>query len=308
MTGEATHCWIMVLDIENFSTRPDPVQRSLRGTMYEVLEAALARAGVELGDISFEDRGDGVLMIVSGAVAPAALVGPFVRELDEELVQCARMFSRAYAMRFRLALHQGLVTKDPQGWSGDAVNTACRLVDAGPLREVLSAAESSRMVFVVSDEIYRGLVRHAHRGIDPAAYLRMPFAAKHGLTIESWVTVPGLPAPPGLTATAPPAGARRGGRSAQAQPPGQSGRARGSGREQRDRSGGSGGQPHSSGPGEAREAREVQDVQDVPEAQAAPPSSPAPPTVSFTAGVVHGDQVAGNKTVSYGTSRPERRP
>ncbi|WP_328910661.1 hypothetical protein OG230_14720 [Streptomyces sp. NBC_00234] len=273
----------MVLDIENFSTRPDPVQRSLRGTMYEVLEAALTRAGVELGAISFEDRGDGVLMIVSGAVAPAALVGAFVRELDEELVQCARMFSRAYAMRFRLALHQGLVTRDPQGWSGDAVNMACRLVDAGPLREVLSAAESSRMVFVVSDEIYRGLVRHAHRGIDPAAYLRMPFAAKHGLAIESWVTVPGLPAPPGLPAT-PPAAGRRGGRAAQGSP---SARAQGGGREQRDRG----------GPAPAPAPQE---------AQAAPPAGPVPPSVSFTAGVVHGDQVAGNKTVSYGTSRPER--
>lgn len=289
MTGEATHCWIMVLDIENFSTRPDPVQRSLRGTMYEVLEAALTRAGVELEDIAFEDRGDGVLMIVSGAVAPVALVGPFVRELDEELVRCARMFSRAYAMRFRLALHQGLVTPDPQGWSGDAVNMACRLVDADPLREVLSAAESSRMAFVVSDEIYRGLVRHAHRGIDPAAYLRMPFAAKHGLTIESWVTVPGLPAPPVPAVGGPKAGTRGGARSAQGAPPR---RARASGRDL-----------PAPRPGEAGGAGEEGEAQGAP---GPVPSGPVPPSVSFTAGVVHGDQVAGDKTVTYGTSRPER--
>ncbi|MEE1789217.1 hypothetical protein PUR28_00115, partial [Streptomyces sp. BE308] len=41
----------------------------------------------------------------------------------------ARVFSEEHALRCRLALHQGLVTEDPQGWSGDAVNTACRLVD-----------------------------------------------------------------------------------------------------------------------------------------------------------------------------------
>ncbi|WP_326677841.1 hypothetical protein [Streptomyces sp. NBC_01237] len=253
----------MVLDIESFSTRSDPVQRSLRGAMYQALETALKRSGVPTADISFEDRGDGVLMIVSGAVPPAGLVGPFVRELDEELTEYARVFSEEHALRCRLALHQGLVTEDPQGWSGDAVNTACRLVDAGPLREVLTAAASARMVFVVSDEIYRGLVRHAHRGIDPAAYLPMPFADKHGRTIESWVTVPGLPAPPGLSAR-PAAGPER--RATAGLPP---------------------------------EHRP-------PVPRAVDAGAPAP-TVSVVAGVVHGDQFTGNKTVTYGTTSPERR-
>ncbi|MFE9821976.1 hypothetical protein ACFYSH_07335 [Streptomyces sp. NPDC005791] len=203
MSGEATHCWIVVLDIENFSSRSDPIQRSLRAGMYEVLRAALLTAGLSDDDVVTEDRGDGVLMIVSATVSPIVLAGPFVRALDEELRQKADVYSLAHAMRFRVAMHQGLAARDGEGWSGDAVNTACRLVDAGPLREVLAAASSSRMVFVVSDEIYRAVVRHGHRSVDPAAYLPMPFRTKHGELIESWVTVPGSPAPPGLPAASP---------------------------------------------------------------------------------------------------------
>ncbi|MFH8621377.1 hypothetical protein ACH4A8_05630 [Streptomyces vietnamensis] len=203
MAGDATHCSVVVLDIENFSSRPDPIQRSLRTGMYEVLREALLRAGLPAEEIVVEDRGDGVIMIVPATVSPIALAGPFVRALDDELQQKAVVYSPAHAMRFRVALHQGLVARDGQGWSGDAVNTACRLVDAGPLRGVLAAAASSRMVFVVSDEIYRAVVRHGHRSIDPAAYLPMPFRTKHGELIESWVTVPGSPAPPGLPATTP---------------------------------------------------------------------------------------------------------
>ncbi|MBT2366851.1 hypothetical protein J7E88_16415 [Streptomyces sp. ISL-10] len=203
MPGEATHCWVVVLDIENFSSRPDPIQRSLRAGMYEVLGEALARAGLPAERISTEDRGDGVLMIVPATVSPIDLAGPFIRALDDELRQKAVVYSPAHAMRFRVALHQGLAARDGRGWSGDAVNTACRLVDAAPLRDVLAAAVSARMVFVVSEEIHRAVVRHGHRSIDPAAYLPMPFTTKHGEVIESWVTVPGHPAPPGLPPAEP---------------------------------------------------------------------------------------------------------
>ncbi|MER5890040.1 hypothetical protein ABT160_39975 [Streptomyces sp. NPDC001941] len=230
MADEATHCWVMVLDIEDFSSRTDPVQRSLRTAMYDVLREALERAGLAGERIDVEDRGDGVLMIVPGTVPPVDLAGKFVRALDDELRQKAVVFSAEHAMRFRVALHQGLASRDGRGWSGDAVNTACRLVDAPPLRQVLVAADGARMVFVVSAEIHRAVVRHGHRAVDPAAYLPMPFTTKHGETIDSWVTVPGYPAPPGLGPAAGPraAGPGPGGAApaptgAAAPPPGRGG-------------------------------------------------------------------------------------
>lgn len=200
MGEEATHHWIVVLDVENFSSRRDPVQRRVRAAMYRALTGALERAGVAAADTVSEDRGDGVLMLVASSVSPVLLAGPLVRELDEALGEYAQEANEDHALRLRVALHQGLATRDEHGWSGDAVNTACRLVDAQPLREVLSAALSARLVLAVSDEVHRGVVRHGHRGIDPAAYLRCDFATKHGETITSWITVPGYPAPPGLPA------------------------------------------------------------------------------------------------------------
>ncbi|MCN9241987.1 hypothetical protein NGF19_14500 [Streptomyces sp. RY43-2] len=198
MAGEATHHWIMVLDVENFSSRRDPVQRRVRAAMYRALSGAMERAGLAAADTVTEDRGDGVLMLVSPAVPPVLLAGPFVTELDTELGVHAEQSNEEHALRLRLALHQGLAAPDEHGWSGDAVNTACRLVDAQPLRDVLSAAPSARMVFAVSDEVYRGVIGHGHRGIDPAAYLPCAFTTKHGERIDSWITVPGRPAPPGL--------------------------------------------------------------------------------------------------------------
>ncbi|CAL9446515.1 hypothetical protein SUDANB58_02360 [Streptomyces sp. enrichment culture] len=208
MADEATHRWIMALDVENFSKRRDPVQRRVRAAMYRVLSAAMERAGLAAADRVSEDRGDGALLLVEPTVSPLLIAGPFVRELNLELGEYAQESNPEHAVRLRLALHQGLVARDEHGWSGDAVNTTFRLVDAQPLRETLAAAPSARMVFAVSDEVHRAVIRHGHRGIDPAAYLPCDFTTKHGETINSWITVPGYPAPPGLptpaTATAPP--------------------------------------------------------------------------------------------------------
>ncbi|MFB7915271.1 hypothetical protein [Streptomyces sp. NPDC056061] len=273
MSGDSAHCWIVVLDIENFSSRPDPIQRSLRSGMYEVLREALVRAGLPVDDIVTEDRGDGVLMIVPATVSPIVLAGSFVHALDDELKQKAMVYGPAHAMRFRVALHQGLAARDGEGWSGDAVNTACRLVDAGPLREVLAAAASSRMVFVVSGEIHRAVVRHGHRSIDPAAYLPMPFRTKHGELIESWVTVPGSPAPLGLPAVAPDG-------------PEEAGPARNDGP-------GAGASPAAAPDGRGAAAGD-------------PGNRPPPNGSGISVGTVNGDVFQGDKTVNVHTNGPIR--
>ncbi|MFD8279552.1 hypothetical protein ACFV47_10180 [Streptomyces solisilvae] len=178
------------------------MQRRVRAAMYRVLGGAMERAGLAVTDTVSEDRGDGVLMLIRSSVSPVVIAGPFVRELDEGLGEYAQEVNEDHTVRLRMALHQGMATDDEHGWSGNAVNTTCRIVDAQPLRDVLASAPSARMAFAVSDEVHRAVIRHGHRGIDAAAYLPFDLTTKHGETISTWITVPGYPAPPGLPAPA----------------------------------------------------------------------------------------------------------
>ncbi|MFD0259964.1 hypothetical protein ACFXKJ_28130 [Kitasatospora indigofera] len=269
MPMAAVHHWIVVLDIESFSARSDPLQRSLRAAMYDVLHAAVEQAGIPGDALSTEDRGDGVLILFQAQVPPVQLAGALVRALDDCLREKAAVFSEAHAMRFRVALHQGLVSRDARGWSGDAVNTAFRLVDAAPLRDVLSAAGRARLAFIASDEVYRAVIRHDHRTVDPAAYLPVTFEAKHGVEITGWVTVPGYPSPPGLApgAGAPGTGTPRSGTYAAGAP----------------------GAPSPAGGGPA-----------------APAERQGRPNVVFHIGEVHGDPVAGDKHVHHHSGGPVR--
>lgn len=268
MTSEALHHWILVLDMERYSTRPDPVQRSLRAAMYDVFTTAFGQAGLNGHGVVTEDRGDGVLVLVPPTVPPVRLAGPFVRALDEGLREKAAYFGPGHALRLRLAMHQGLAAHDEYGWSGDAVNTASRLVDAQPLRDVLHAAELGHMAFAVSASVYEGVVRHGHRGVDPAAYAPLSFRTKHGERIDAWVTVPGYSAPP-----VPPAGPEPG---TQPEP-------------------GTGADAGTVTAAEARDGR--QGPETTGPAEAAPPPAPASSGPVFHIGVAHGDVVGRDKNV-----------
>ncbi|SBT46199.1 nucleotidyl cyclase domain-containing protein [Micromonospora auratinigra] len=189
---------ILVVDIEGFGKRSNPVQSSLRDSMYEVVRHAFADAHLNWADVHPQDRGDGILMLLPAATSVVALAGELVRALDAGLREKAKIYTAAHAMRFRVALHQGLCQRDANGWVGEAINTASRLVDAQVLRDALAAAPTAVLAFAVSDEIYRGVVRHDYRFVDSSTFGPAVLNVKELRQERIWIQVPGYPYPPGL--------------------------------------------------------------------------------------------------------------
>ncbi|MFI9154878.1 hypothetical protein [Streptomyces sp. NPDC053367] len=192
--------WIVLLDIEDFSLRPETAQATLHEELYHVVEFALGRAGLDFAACAVQDRGDGMLLLVPIGTSPTRLLRELMRGLEDALVEHRGKYNDEHRMRLRVGLHQGLVIRRGERWTGNAVNDLARLVDAGPVKQVLARAGRAHLVLVVSDEIHRSVVRGRYPGIDPAAYLPADFVTKHGEPRRGWVTVPGYPAPPGLPA------------------------------------------------------------------------------------------------------------
>ncbi|QMU74573.1 hypothetical protein GXW83_01000 [Streptacidiphilus sp. PB12-B1b] len=267
MAIDALHRWIMVLDVEGFSTRLDPPQGMLREEMYRVLDESQAEAGLAAGDLDVEDRGDGALLVARPDLPPRLLAGRFVRALHDVLLERSQGTDSGYGLRLRLSMHQGLASPDPRGWSGDAVNMAFRLVDCEPLRTALRSAVGSPLVFAVSDTVFHDVIRHGYRSIDPAGYLPADIEIKHGVRTRAWITVPGLPAPPGLGRTTARAGAAQG---------------------------------ESPAPGRDRDPRAVSE----PASASAPRTQGFARSTVFHIGTVEGDAVGGDKYVGL---EPPRR-
>jgi hypothetical protein len=193
-----THYWIAVLDLEDFSSRPDPIQVSLHEAMFRLVRTAVGDANLDWDTIGIKDEGDGLILFFPADVSPVRVAGDVVDRLGAVLAEAAAMYSEEHRMRFRLALHHGLATPEGTGWPGDATNVACRLVDVDLLRTVLSASPRAHLAVIASDDFYRSVIRPGHRSIDPATYAPVVVDLKKAPCTKAWVRVPGYPTPNGL--------------------------------------------------------------------------------------------------------------
>ncbi|MFI9814661.1 nucleotidyl cyclase domain-containing protein [Saccharothrix variisporea] len=174
------HRSILVVDIAGFGRLPDPHQIAARDVLTTAVRTGFRTAGIRWGDLAVEGRGDGMAVLVPAWVSKVDLLDPVVPRLAAFLRQHNE--TAVPHLRVRISLHAGEVHRDPHGWVGSDLNTACRLVDAGPVRAHLAG----HAVLVVSDVIYQGVVRHGYRRVDPAAFSRVEVAEKE-VRATAWV-------------------------------------------------------------------------------------------------------------------------
>jgi hypothetical protein len=188
---------IAVVDIEKFGTRTDVAQGVLRKDLHAALAEALRAQDIDQTSIETHDTGDGAILRIAPGIPKIAITRAMTWHLHRALVSRCLATAPVEEMRLRVALHAGEITRDHIGLHGTDLNTASRLVDAQPLREVLAAAQRSHAAVIVSDAWYRAVVKHGHEGISAESFAPVRITVKE-VDETAWVTVPGLSVPPGL--------------------------------------------------------------------------------------------------------------
>jgi hypothetical protein len=166
------HRAIVAVDIEDSTSRTDAVKARLRERMYAMLEQSLEDAGIGQRDRDrLVDRGDGVLALIRPVhrAPKALLLNSVVPMLANLLRRHDAQFPQEY-MRLRAVIHAGEILYDGHGCFGEALDIAFRLLDDPVVRRELRQVVSP-MVLVVSDDIYRSVVRHGYPGIDREMYV-----------------------------------------------------------------------------------------------------------------------------------------
>jgi hypothetical protein len=202
---EPLHYTIVSIDVARSGTRDDQLLLRMRADLRRMIAESFRRQDLDASDIDAEDLGDGVRLIVPARVTPARLLDPFVPHLAAALREHRKAAAEAARLRLRVAVHMGLLHRDEGGWAGEPLVHSARLLDAPPLRRTLAAADRADLAMIVSDDVYRKIVRHGY-GLDAAAYHRVPVVVKE-TRADAWIHVPGYPSPPGLQAPAPGAAA-----------------------------------------------------------------------------------------------------
>ena len=193
------HRTIVALDMEKSTLRTNPVKRELRHRTYLILDEALRQAGIRERHLDrLTDRGDGVLALIRPVdeVPKTLLLDVFTPVLHTLLLEynAGVADDPARCLRLRMVIHAGEVHDDGQGFFGEELDVAFRLLDARRVKRALARAHGPLAV-VVSDEIYRAIVLHGYGGIDagdyePGVRVRVLDRQRYG-----WINVPGAAAP-----------------------------------------------------------------------------------------------------------------
>ncbi|MCX5262274.1 CHAT domain-containing protein [Streptomyces canus] len=175
----------------------------MRERIYRVVETAFTRAEIARDAVHMEDRGDGVVLAVASRIAVSQLLGRWTVELHENLREENR--GLRVPLGLRIGMHVGPVTPDAYGFSGRAVDLACRLADSAVARQLLDA-EGGDLVLVISDYLYEVVVSGGGKFIEPARYAPARLPLKEG-EVTAWFHLPGR-AVPAIPAAALPSAAR----------------------------------------------------------------------------------------------------
>lgn len=194
------HRSILVIDIEGSTAavRTNPIKQELRSQVYRMLGDAMDHTGIDVRWCDpFEDRGDGVLVMMHPVdeLPKTLLLSRLVPKLTEQLVEYNAGLPEherpRLGLRLRVVVHAGEVHWDGKGCFGEAVDLACRLLDAPKLKQCLRGSPSP-LVLVVSEDIYWGIVKHGYDGICPTTYHPDLRVSVGGRRRQGFVHVPSL--------------------------------------------------------------------------------------------------------------------
>ncbi|SRR6266511_321562 len=187
---EPVHRIVLAFDIEGFGgpQRSNPVRSMMRMGLYGLIQEALLHAIGDLRNCSLSDLGDGVLVLIKADVAKTKLVEPFMGDMTTGLKRYNEQAGPNAQIRLRVVLHAGEIIEDPQGFTGEDLNLAFRLLDSDVLRAVLSRSRAN-LGLIVSDHFYDTIIKHGFEGIDPSQYEQVDVQVKETVT-KAWVFLP----------------------------------------------------------------------------------------------------------------------
>ena len=183
---------LVAVDMESYSGRDNVLQYRAQLAFQKIMKEACEELGFDRVNWLIQQGGDGELAILPAGTSERAVVTRLTPTVDRLLREHNRGLAPEARIRLRIGVHEGLVHFDgANGYPGDAVVTACRLVDSPQLKAALRQFPGAAVALIVSDRIDQDVVRHYH-DLRPEHFLRVAAnLPEKNFEAVAWIYVPG---------------------------------------------------------------------------------------------------------------------
>ncbi|WP_190862164.1 hypothetical protein [Actinomadura sp. RB99] len=188
---EAQHRAMVAFDIVEFARNQDPdVLQQMREAMYRIVQHATAAVHLSRVECHQEDRGDGFFLLAPIGFGVHTLVDPLMSLVRTGLRKVNKTLHPDNQLRLRMAVHEGYVYRDQEGFVGKDLNHLFRLLNAPAFR---ASFESGELALIVSDDVYQDVVKWGPGLVEPAEFQQVVVTNKETRCL-AWVNLPSQPA------------------------------------------------------------------------------------------------------------------
>jgi hypothetical protein len=188
-TGQ--NCSVLRTDVVGFgaTTRTDQDRIVIREAMYRIVRGAFAAAGISRDDYRDEDRGDGILIVISPDVPPKQIIHRLLPYITEKLSRYNADAEDGTRFKLRVAMHVGPVESDAEGVNGQVIIDAARLIEAPVFKQRLAnAPQETCLGFIASRFVYDSVIKQHPGQLAPATYQKISGHVKeHRFT--AWINL-----------------------------------------------------------------------------------------------------------------------
>jgi class 3 adenylate cyclase len=170
--------FLVTIDAEGFSRRPAVEQARVQDGLERAMSRAAADAGLHRERWYRQSRGDGEFAVLPEGTDGLSLVADYPDRLASALVAVNDERKSEPRLRVRMAIHHGAVASGPLGPVGTAPVVIARLVDAEPVRRLLSQRSDLDIALIVSDTVYNEVIQSRLHDLDPETFRRVIVRAK----------------------------------------------------------------------------------------------------------------------------------
>ncbi len=140
-----------------------------------------------------EDRGDGLLVIVSPDVPTAEVIERLVTMLPPQLKRHNLTYSAASRIQLRLAIEVGPIEDTEFGVTGRSIIGVSRMLDAHAFKRAM-VVQGAILGVIVSPFVYETHIKPDGSLLDPADYTEIPVRVKEAQT-SAWMQLIGRAVP-----------------------------------------------------------------------------------------------------------------
>ncbi|MEU4830100.1 hypothetical protein [Streptosporangium sp. NPDC023615] len=188
-SGDFGRALIVSSDLRGYGRGTDKRHEAMQRGFIDLHREAADSAGLNRHRWAIQPEGDGELAVLPANEPDPLVVDQYIRALHQGLVEYNEGLGADLRLRLRVALAFGTAYPSANGYAGQAVVEASRLVNWRPLKKIFDDREDVNIVLILSQRVFEDVVRQGHTSYASDDFHRVMVREKE-FSSPAWIWSP----------------------------------------------------------------------------------------------------------------------